>query len=137
MSNRPSRHVSIRIARPWREVYDFLAVPANFKRWASGLGELTQQADGTWHAQTPGGPMQVRFTPRNDFGIVDHYVLPPANSSSQGQPIYVPMRVLAAADGAEVVFTLFRLPDMTPEKFEADAAWVEKDLKTLKALLEK
>lgn len=131
-----SRHISTRINRPWSEVYAFLAAPENFPHWASGLGELRQQADGSWLTQTPGGPMQVRFTPRNDFGIVDHHVLPPPNSSSQGEPVYVPMRVIETHGGAEVVLTLFRLPGMTDEKFEADAEWVEKDLAKLKQLLE-
>lgn len=135
-SHSASRHISIRIDRPWVEVYDFLAAPENFVRWASGLGKLTGQADGTWHAQTPGGPMQVRFTPRNEFGIADHYVLPPANSSSGGETVYVPLRVIDAGDGAEVVFTLFRLPGMNDEKFAADADWVTRDLHNLKKLLE-
>jgi hypothetical protein len=46
------------------------------------------------------------------------------------------MRVIANGTGSEVLFTLFRLPDMTAEAFARDAEWVERDLKALKALLE-
>jgi hypothetical protein len=39
-------------------------------------------------------------------------------------------------DGAEVMFTLLRLPDVSEEQFEADFRWVLKDLNTLKKRLE-
>jgi len=46
------------------------------------------------------------------------------------------MRVIANGTGSEVIFTLFRLPEMTAEDFARDAEWVERDLRALKALLE-
>jgi len=55
-----------------------------------------------------------------------------------GETFHNPMRVLPkGAAGSEVVFSLFRQPDMTDETFSRDAAWVEKDLRILKGLLEK
>lgn len=47
------------------------------------------------------------------------------------------MRVVPNGKGAEVVFTLFHLPNMSDQKFQKDAALVDRDLKTLKRLLEK
>ena len=47
------------------------------------------------------------------------------------------MRVVANGTGAEVMFTLLRTPGMTEDAFAADAAAVERDLKALKALLER
>lgn len=47
------------------------------------------------------------------------------------------MRVLSNGSGSEEIFTLFRLPDMSDEKYDEDAARVERDLKTLKNTLEK
>ncbi len=44
--------------------------------------------------------------------------------------------MVANGSGSEVSFTLFRLPGVADEEFEADAAQVELDLKALKALLE-
>jgi hypothetical protein len=38
---------------------------------------------------------------------------------------------------SEVTFTLFRLPDMTDEKYDEDAAWVKRDLKRFKEILER
>jgi hypothetical protein len=47
------------------------------------------------------------------------------------------MRVLANGSGSEVVFTLFRLPDMSDEKYAEDMQLVERDLRGLKDILEK
>ena len=75
--------------------------------------------------------MKVRFTKSNSYGVLDHYVELP-----DGSEIYVPMRVIANGTGSEVMFTLFRVPGMTDEKFAADAEWVMRDLNRLKELLE-
>lgn len=75
--------------------------------------------------------MRIRFTERNDFGILDHYVTPGA-----GSEVYVPVRVIANGRGSEILFTLFRLASMSDEQYAADAALVERDLATLKRLLE-
>jgi hypothetical protein len=79
----------------------------------------------------PEGPVRIRFTERNAFGILDHHVV-----VRPGVDIYIPMRVIATGTGSEVIFTLFRLPDMTDEAFARDAEWVERDRRALKALLE-
>ncbi|TIY10245.1 MAG: SRPBCC family protein, partial [Mesorhizobium sp.] len=47
------------------------------------------------------------------------------------------VRVVPNGTGAEVMFVLLRMPDMTEEIFAADAAAVERDLNTLKAMLER
>lgn len=129
----PSHMLSVWIDRDPREVYAFMAAPTNFPRWASGLCSFIEPAgDDLWLAQTSFGPMKMRFTPPNEFGILDHYVFPEI-----GDPIYVPMRVIANGRGSEISFTLFRQPDMSDEKFAEDAAWVERDLTTLKDVLER
>jgi len=47
------------------------------------------------------------------------------------------MRVFPNHDGSELVFTLYRRPDMSDQDFAEDAKAVEKDLAKLKTLLEK
>ena len=126
-----SRTISVRIARPARG-HDFASVPENFPRWASGLARSLKKVNGEWIADTPDGPVKVRFTARNDFGIVDHHV-----AVRPGVEIYVPMRIIANGGGSEVMLTLFRLPDMTDETFARDAELVTRDLNALKALLER
>ena len=131
VSTNPSRNLSVSINRNAKDVYDFVRIPENFPRWASGLGKSLNKVKGEWIAETPEGPVKVRFTERNEFGILDHWVSP-----KPGLQIYIPMRVIANGSGSELIFTLFRLPDMSDEKFTADAEWVMRDLTTLKSLLE-
>ena len=126
-----SRNLSVQIKRNPRDVYNFTSVPENFPRWASGLGKSLKRENGEWIAETPQGPIKVRFTERNEFGILDHYVSP-----EPGVEIYIPMRVIPNGSGSELIFTLFRLSDMSDEKFTADAEWVMRDLTALKNLLE-
>jgi len=125
-----SRTIAVSIARPWRAVYEFVAVPANMAGWASGLGGSLRHVGDRWIAEGPGGPVTVRFSRPNEFGVLDHHVV-----TADGE-VFVPMRVVANGDGAEVVFTLFRQPGMTAEQFDADAEWVARDLAALKAILE-
>ncbi len=50
--------------------------------------------------------------------------------------VYIPLRIIANQDGAEVILTVFRQPGMSDVKFQEDLKWVEKDLRALKALAE-
>lgn len=127
-----ARHVSVSINRPPKEVYDFASNPENLPKWATGLGGAIKKADGEWIADAPFGKVKIRFAERNKLGVLDHDVI-----LESGARIYNPMRVVPNGGGSEVVFTLFRQPDMSDEKFSEDAKWVEKDLKILKSLMEK
>ena len=127
-----SRTISISIARDWKEVYEAVWRPQDFRRWASGLSESRLERDEAdwWRADGPEGPIRIRFTGHNPFGVMDHFV-----DTGGGAQVYVPMRVVANGEGAEVLFTLFRQPGMSEEKFAADADWVARDLLALKTLL--
>ncbi len=125
-----ARTITVSIDRDWRAVYEFMAVPENFSRWASGLGALERSGD-AWIAHTPDSAMPVRFSARNPHGVVDHWLSPPA-----GPEIYIPLRIIPNARGSAVMLTVLRRPGVTDEQFAADAAWVARDLKTLKDLME-
>jgi hypothetical protein len=125
------RHISVSIDRPPAEVYRFASTVENLPRWATGLGQSIQQVDGEWIAESPMGKVRVRFAAQNEFGVLDHDV-----TLESGATIHNPMRVMPNAAGSEVIFTLFRQPEVSAEKFAEDARWVEKDLRTLKSLLE-
>lgn len=125
-------YISERINRRAQDVYDFLSVPGNFPKWASGLGDSFRHVSGhDWQVNAPMGRMTVRFSPRNDYGIVDHWVIP-----ADGAAMYNPMRVIDLGDVCDVVFTLVQRPGMTDGEFSRDADWVRKDLRVLKVLLE-
>lgn len=95
-----SRTITVRIGRPFDQVYDFLADPKNWNQWAHGLGKSIRQSNDGWIADSDGGVIKVRFTPRNSFGVVDHYVIRPS-----GERVYVPMRLIVSGQGCELLFT--------------------------------
>jgi hypothetical protein len=131
MIDHRKRWLSVRIERSAAEAYEFLAVPENFPKWASGLGRSLRKVGDEWVAETAEGPVKVRFSERNSFGVLDHTVTLP-----QGTSVYVPLRVVARERGCEVVLTLFRRPGISDEKFAADAEWVARDLRAAKRILE-
>lgn len=124
--------ITASIDRDSREVYDFLSIPMNWPRWAAGLGRKFENLGTDWAAEDPNGrPIRIRFTPPNAFGVLDHIVF-----SSTGET-HNSMRVVSNGTGSEVMFTLLRAPEMTDRIFTDDAAAVARDLKILKALLER
>lgn len=131
MSLFEARPISVSIARPADQVYDFAQRPESFPKWAAGLGgTLTRDGD-RWIAHGPDGDVHVRFSPRNPHGVLDHWVTLP-----DGTEVSIPLRVVANGDGAEVTLILFRLPGMDDAQFERDQGMVAADLAKLKALLE-
>ncbi|MCJ8159334.1 polyketide cyclase [Sphingomonas sp. LaA6.9] len=107
--------------------------PEFFPKWASGLSDSELHRSGEhWIAEGPEGPIRIRFTPHNDYGVMDHFV-----DTGDGAEIHIPLRVIQNGEGAEVALTLFRQPDMDDERFSADAKWINRDLVALKHLIEK
>ena len=131
MTTHEARTLQTTIRRNWRDVYDFVSVAENLPQWASGLTSGLQKSGEEWLADGPAGKLRLRFAPRNEFGVLDHWVV-----TETGEVVYIPLRVVANGDDCELIFTLFRLPGMDDEKFTADAAWVKRDLQALKDLLE-
>lgn len=135
MQNNPKtlevRHVGVSIDRSPHEVYAFASQPENLARWAAGLGHtLTKESD-EWIADGPLGKVRVRFTSENNLGVLDHDV-----TLETGHTVHNPIRVLPNGEGSEVIFTLFRQPGVSPQDFAEDARAVERDLRTLKSLME-
>ncbi|MEO7385822.1 MAG: SRPBCC family protein [Gammaproteobacteria bacterium] len=129
--SRETRCLSITIDCPQAKAYTWLSVPENFPHWAAGLATSLRQEGGQWIAKSPLGAMKIKFSPSNELGVLDHWVYPEA-----GGEIYVPLRVVPNGNGSELMLTLFRQPDMTDERFAADAALVLKDLKFARKILE-
>jgi hypothetical protein len=130
--NREARALTVRIKRSAAEAYEFLSLPENFPKWASGLGASLRRNGDDWVVETPEGPATVRFSERNAYGVLDHQVRLP-----RGGTVYMPLRVIANGLGCDLVLTLFRRPEMTEAQFAADAEWVMRDLEAAKRLLER
>lgn len=128
----PVRHISVSINNNPETVYSFASKPENLPKWAQGLSgtKLVKSGD-EWIADSPMGKVKVRFAPENKLGVLDHDV-----TVSGGKVFHNPLRILKNNDGSEVVFTLYRMPEMSEKEFEKDADQVLKDLYKLKMLLE-
>jgi len=126
----PARSFSISIRHDWRALYERIWRPEFFPNWAAGLGDSELRPDGdAWLAD---GSIRIRFTPHNAFGVMDHWV-----DTGIGPAIHVPLRVVENGEGAEVILTLYRQPDMDEERFSADIKLVNRDLRALKNLIER
>lgn len=129
---RQSKTVTISIAHPAHLVYEFVADPSNLPRWASSFVLGIRKSHEGWVLETSDGEVGFRYIRENDLGVLDHFVIP-----APGIEIYVPMRVVPNGEGSEVMLTLYRDPDTSYEEFAADAEMVDRDLASLKRLLEK
>jgi hypothetical protein len=126
------RHITVSIDRSPQDVYAFISDGANLARWASGVGTTVRREGDHWLAQGPIGTVRVRIANPNDFGVADQDV-----TLETGVTVHNPIRVVPNGAGSTVTFTLMRLQDVSDQQFNDDAAWVQRDLDTLKALLEK
>lgn len=104
------RHVSVSIRRPPADVYRYASRPETWPQWAAGLGGSFERRGDRWIASGQLGEVAVRFTPPNELGVLDHEVTLP-----NGELVHNALRVIPNAQGAEVVFTIFRRPDMAPK----------------------
>jgi hypothetical protein len=126
-----AKHISVSINRSAALVYEFVSNPENLPKWAVGLSGSITRVNEEWIAESPMGTVKVKFAENNKFGVLDHDVTLPS-----GVKVYNPMRVLPNKDGSELVFTLYRRPDISDQEFAADAKAVQNDLAKL-TLLEK
>jgi polyketide cyclase/dehydrase/lipid transport protein len=127
-----AKHISVSINRSAAQVYEFASIPENLPKWAAGLSGSIKKLDEDWVAESPMGRVKVKFAEKNQFGVLDHEVTLPS-----GVKVHNPMRVVPNNDGSELVFSLYRRPNMSDQEFAEDAKSVEKDLAKLKTLLEK
>ena len=131
MAAMEAKIIHITIERNWGDVYAFAARPENMPLWASGLAAGLEPDGEDWVAHGALGNARIRFTPLNDFGVVDHLV-----TLETGLQVHNALRVVPNGSAAEVMFTLLRQPGMSSEQFDSDADWVQKDLSALKQRLE-
>jgi len=107
-----SKHISVSINRSAAQVYEFASNPENLPKWAAGLSGSIKKVNEDWIAEAPLGRVKVKFAEKNQFGVLDHDVTLPS-----GVKVYNPLRVFPNNDGSELVFTLYRRPDMSDQEF--------------------
>ncbi|AUX21943.1 uncharacterized protein SOCEGT47_024410 [Sorangium cellulosum] len=122
---------SIFIAAPTERVFAVVSDPAQLPRWAVHFcSSVRADGDALW-ATTPRG--QVRFAMRTDraLGVVDF-----GHLGADGAWRYSPTRVMPAEGGAVFLYTFFRRPGISDERFEAMKREMEEELALLKQLAE-
>ena len=128
-----SKVIKVSIRRPYAQVYEFLADAMNFARWASVPGSDVEPLGGSdWLVEVSRGQVVIRYTPRNNFGVLDYQTFPPGGN---GGPV-TPVRLYPNDDGAELILTWFQRTGISDAQFASDAEWVASDLERLKTLLE-
>jgi hypothetical protein len=128
-----SQIIKVSIARPYGQVYEFLADPLNFARWASIPGSDVEPLGGyDWLVEVPRGQVVIRFSPRNNYGVLDYQTFP---QGQDGGPV-TPVRLYSNDDGAELILTWFQRAGVTETQFKSDVEWVASDLERLKTLVE-
>lgn len=125
------RHISVPIQRSYQDVYKFASNPANLSRWMEGLSGTIKEVDGEWVGDSVNGKVTVRFAEANPFGVLDHEV-----ELENGYTFFNILRVVPNGQKSEIIFTLFRQPDMNQAKLDEDAQMIENDLMKVKELLE-
>ncbi len=100
--------------------------------WASGLASGLSRMARIGSPKALSAPSASASHPATNSGVIDHTV-----TIESGLKVHNALRVVPNGDGCEVMFTLLKLPGMTDEQFAADAAHVQKDLSTLKSLMER
>lgn len=125
------RHLTIPIALPARDVAAFAGNPANLPLWAAGLAGGIRAEGGRWIASSPMGDVEVCFVGDVAGGVLDHEVTLPTGVTVLNQ-----FRILDDGPHSLAVFHLRREPGVSAEAFEADAVAVQRDLETLRTVLE-
>jgi hypothetical protein len=129
-----SHVITIPIRRSYQEVYGFLSEPTNFVLWGGANPGSTMEhiKDNDYIVELPRGRMMMRFSPMNEYGVLDFEVFPLGSTSG---PI-TPVRMHANGDGCELVFTRFQRPGVSDEQFASDGEWAQSDLLRMKAYIE-
>ncbi len=129
----PSRTISLAIDRPCPDVYAFLSDPGSLVLWTGGLihAPLLPAGNAVWTTRYEGKSVSIRFTPPNDFGVLDIHLSGPDIAER-----YYRVRVFPNGEGTELCCTVLQRPDEDDAHFASECEWLRVDLKVLKSYLE-
>lgn len=130
-----SQIVQIEINRPYDETYRIVRKPENFRRWSPVLEPRFEPRGNNgldWLVELPTGTHVIRFSPPNDFGVLDYTVIPEDGSLSRTTRV----RLVPNEEGCELVIQFFQQPDVTDEAFVSHVEWAKTDFMTLKSVVE-
>jgi len=115
---------------PRRSVFDYMADIENLPAWATEFArELRHDADGY---TVVNGLGEFRFQIRADdrTGVIDMFAGP-----DEDHMALFPSRVVALPDGRTAYsFTMFQMPDMPSELFDAQLASLKREFANIEAI---
>lgn len=136
VSTQETRTLTVTIDAPFEAVTTDLADPARHLEWATEFfaGPGRQQEDGSVIAMVPmmGGDVRFRIVGDAEVGILDILLAPVG--APYGPPL--PVRVIPNGDGADVLWTLARMPGADDETWEQGLESMSRELSALKDRLE-
>ena len=111
---RASMVIKVAIERPFDEVYELLADPLYFGKWAvTPDTEMEALDNGDWLVELPRGQSLIRFTPPNAYGVLDYEVFPLGESHGSVNPVrLVRIHAIGFPEGPN-------MPPFTNVKFSA------------------
>ena len=129
-----ARTLTVLIKRPTEEVYGFLVDPANLGRWTTvGPGRAApEHGPLAWIYSSARGETLVRFTPPNEFFVLDYSVRMGSRTSHVAS-----VRLIRNGNGTVLTHTSVQQPLVSDAAFASEAEWLQSDLLVLKTLLER
>jgi hypothetical protein len=127
--------IHVAIERPMQKVYDYLVDPSNMLNWMPSLGtSLRRVSENEWIADRTRWRMEsllLRFTPRNEYGVLDCDV-----TLIGGSTITVPVRLVPNGEGCDLIYLLRQQSGHSDAQFASEEEWLRADFLTLKTMLE-
>lgn len=128
-----SEAISIVTEQPFDEVYRFLADPLNFPSWGPAQNsDMRHLGAGDWLVDFQKGPMILRFTEPNLYGVLDYRIFRPGDAPGR----LVSVRLLTVGDGCELTMCRRQRPGVSDQQFVAEGVALRGYFARLKALLE-
>ncbi|HUZ96076.1 MAG TPA: hypothetical protein VMU57_14310 [Edaphobacter sp.] len=126
--------LTVQIACPAAEAYQFIADPVTMPQWAiHNVKAIRPVGQNEWEFQTPRGA--GRLIPHFDqqSGILDHEFVDPKEGSWE-----ISARIVSAGTKDSVyMITLVKPPSMPEEAFRQGMPLVEAELQTMKRILDR
>ena len=129
-----ARTLTVEIARPPEDVYNFLVEPANLAHWTLVQNGRPDPVAGpnSWTYDGVRGPVTVHFTPPNPYFVLDYRM-------QMGPQIVhsASVRVIRNGAGSVLTHTSVQQPLVSDAMFGSEEEWMMSDLLVLKTLMEK
>lgn len=130
---RRSRAISVQIARPFEEVYAFLAEPSNFSKWGPVEDStMTHLGGRDYLVYVPRGPVVLRFVEPNRYGVLDYWAFP---QGTEPGPV-TSSRLVPNGEGCELTILWLQREGEDEVRFQSEVDWLNADLGVLKSLIE-